>query len=98
MKKALLINPQDNVAVALAEIKLGEKLRIEIGDKAIELIARSNIPFGHKFAIKKIPKGDEVIKYGEVIGRATADIEVGEHVHVHNVESLIGKIREERKS
>jgi len=90
MKKVLVINPKDNVAVALTEIKAGEKISIEVGGKQIEITARSDIPFGHKLAIKKILKGDEVVKYGEVIGKATADIEVGEHVHVHNVKSLVG--------
>ncbi|RLG06284.1 MAG: D-galactarate dehydratase, partial [Thaumarchaeota archaeon] len=56
-----------------------------------ELVARSDIPFGHKLAIREIPRGEEIIKYGEVIGRATRDIEIGEHVHVHNVESLRGR-------
>ncbi len=39
----------------------------------------------------KIPVGDGVIKYGEIIGRATCDIDVGDHVHVHNVESQRGR-------
>jgi altronate dehydratase small subunit len=38
-----------------------------------------------------IGKGDDVVKYGEIIGRATADIAKGEHVHVHNIESLRGR-------
>jgi altronate dehydratase small subunit len=36
-------------------------------------------------------KGDDVIKYGEVVGRTTATINIGDHVHVHNVESLRGR-------
>lgn len=48
-------------------------------------------------AIKDIPKGGEIIKYGEIIGRATANIEPGEHVHVHNVESLRGRGDLEKK-
>ena len=45
------------------------------------------IPAGHKYALCDIPKGEYVIKYGEIIGRATADISVGEWVHTHNVKS-----------
>ena len=45
------------------------------------------IPAGHKFALCQIKKGDYVIKYGEVIGRATADVEKGDWVHTHNVKS-----------
>ena len=46
-----------------------------------------NIPAGHKYALKNIGKGEYVIKYGEIIGRATADIHEGEWVHTHNVKS-----------
>ena len=42
---------------------------------------------GHKLAIKDIKAGEEIIKYGEVIGRATIDIKTGEWVHSHNMKS-----------
>ncbi|MBR2341633.1 MAG: altronate dehydratase [Clostridia bacterium] len=45
------------------------------------------IPAGHKYALKDIKQGDYVIKYGEIIGRATQDIAEGEWVHTHNVKS-----------
>ena len=45
------------------------------------------IPAGHKYALTHIGKGEAVIKYGEIIGRATQDIEKGEWVHTHNVRS-----------
>ena len=44
-------------------------------------------PAGHKYALCDIPKGEYVIKYGEIIGRATQDIKAGEWVHTHNVKS-----------
>ncbi len=46
-----------------------------------------NIPAGHKYALKDIEKGSYVIKYGEIIGRATESIQQGEWVHTHNVRS-----------
>ena len=46
-----------------------------------------NIPAGHKYALKDIEKGSYVIKYGEIIGRATETIRQGECVHTHNVRS-----------
>ena len=46
-----------------------------------------NIPAGHKYALCSIKKGECVVKYGEVIGRATTDVEKGEWVHTHNVKS-----------
>ena len=55
------------------------------------LIVKENIPFGHKVALRRIAKDEPVIKYGEVIGKATADIGKGEWVHVHNLVSLRGR-------
>ena len=53
----------------------------------VTLTADGNIPAGHKFALKDIKKGEYVIKYGEIIGRATQNIQKGEWVHTHNVKS-----------
>ena len=47
--------------------------------------AQHGVPFGHKVALCAIARGAPVIKYGVVIGHATADIAAGEHVHVHNL-------------
>ncbi len=44
-----------------------------------------NLENGHKYALCDIKKGENVIKYGNPIGHATADIKAGEHVHTHNV-------------
>ena len=48
---------------------------------------RGEIPAGHKFALKDIKKGEFVIKYGQIIGRATKDVKKGEWVHTHNLKS-----------
>ena len=53
----------------------------------ISLVDNGNIPAGHKFALRDILKGEYVIKYGEVIGRATENIQKGDWVHTHNVKS-----------
>ncbi len=53
----------------------------------ISLKGNGDIPAGHKFALKDIAKGDYVVKYGEIIGRASKDIAKGEWVHTHNVKS-----------
>ena len=53
----------------------------------ISLAGKGEIPAGHKFALRDIPKGEYVIKYGEIIGRATSDIQKGDWVHTHNVKS-----------
>lgn len=51
------------------------------------LKASGDIPAGHKYALRDIMKGETVIKYGQIIGRATCDIKSGEWVHTHNVKS-----------
>lgn len=53
----------------------------------VSLTGKGDIPAGHKFALKNIKKGEYVVKYGEIIGRATTDIQKGEWVHTHNVKS-----------
>jgi altronate hydrolase len=49
------------------------------------LTPREPIPAGHKIALREIRRGEAVVRYGEAMGRATADIAPGRHVHTHNV-------------
>jgi altronate hydrolase len=49
---------------------------------------------GHKYAVREIKRGENVIKYGMPIGHATCDIKAGEHVHVHNVATNLGECLE----
>ena len=72
-----------NVAVALEDLSPGELL--EVG--ALSIAVREPIQAGHKVSLTEIPAGKTVMKYGEVIGIATATIPVGSHTHVHNVAS-----------
>lgn len=77
MKKTIIISPADSVGVALVSLKKGETV------EGITLL--EDIEKGHKFALRDIKCGEQVIKYGEVIGRAGADIAAGSHVHSHNM-------------
>lgn len=80
----------DSVGVVVVEgVKAGQTLTgwIMDQDRMIEFPAKSDIPIGHKVAIKAIKAGDTIIKYGVDIGRAIADIGAGEHLHVHNVKT-----------
>jgi (2R)-sulfolactate sulfo-lyase subunit alpha len=80
----------DSVGVVVVEgLTSGQKLTgwIMDQDKMIAFDARSDIPIGHKLAIKPIKSGDTIMKYGVDIGRAIADIGAGEHLHVHNVKT-----------
>jgi altronate dehydratase small subunit len=88
---AIMIKPEDNVATALRDLHREEEAAIGAGEarKMIRLI--EEIPFGHKFAVCLINKGEQIIKYGEVIGRATQFIDQGAHAHIQNIESLRGR-------
>jgi altronate dehydratase len=88
MVNVLLINPADNVVVALRDLQPGTTL--QASDHLPDVLAREPIPFGHKIAISCIPSGSSVIKYGASIGLAITDINPGQHVHVHNLRSVRG--------
>lgn len=80
----------DSVGVVVVEgVKAGDALTgwIMDQDKTITCNAASNIPIGHKLAIRALNAGDTVIKYGVDIGRTVAPIAVGEHAHVHNIKT-----------
>lgn len=81
MKDFIQLHPNDNVVVALKNLKEGES--IEVNGNIIALTAA--IGFGHKIAIKPVKTGEKVLKYGLPIGSATKDITAGEHVHVQNL-------------
>lgn len=82
-KKTIIINPADNVAVALTDLKKGEVYE--------GVTLKEDIVKGHKFALKDIAQGEQVIKYGNPIARATADITEGAHVHTHNVKTNLSE-------
>ncbi len=88
---ALLVDPRDHVVTALREIKSGETISFQKSGEVNSLKALQTIPFGHKIAIVNIESGSHIRKYGEVIGRATSLIEIGEHVHIQNVEGIRGR-------
>lgn len=85
---AMIIDPKDNVAVAIEPIAAGETVTYLAQGKEITLTAKEDITIYHKLATRDIPEGEPVVKYGEHIGVATALIPKGAHVHVHNVVSL----------
>lgn len=93
MKETVMLNSKDNVATALKQINENEQVTVVSSSKEVisRLQAKQEIPFGHKISLTEIKKGEPVIKFGERIGTASQNISVGEYVHVHNVESDIGK-------
>ena len=51
----------------------------------VRITVAEPVPVGHKVALRVIPNGSDVLRYGQVIGRARIRIEAGQHVHTHNV-------------
>lgn len=87
MKQIVVLNDADNVATSLAPLDAQSRIEVTLNGERRTVTVLDSIPFGHKLAIRKMARGDEVLKYGEVIGRASETIEPGRWVHVHNVES-----------
>ena len=79
----IIINSADNVAIALADIKIGSQAILPDGT-AVQAV--SDIPYSHKIALADISKGAHIMKYGELIGEAKTEIKKGEWVHTHNLD------------
>lgn len=79
MSRALILNPADDIAVALDDITAGET------PEGLDVAASADIAQGHKIARHAVAEGGLVRRYGQVIGRAGAAIAAGDHVHVHNL-------------
>jgi altronate dehydratase small subunit len=88
---AIAIRESDNVATALRDLAVGEEIVVGVVDRTLSVHVRQAIPFGHKLALTDIPAGTDILKYGEVMGRATQEIPAGAHAHIHNIESLRGR-------
>lgn len=83
-------NKQDSTGVVVVEgVEAGQQLTgwLIDTDETLTIQVREIIPIGHKLALTDIAEGSDVIKYGEVIGRAVAAIPTGAHLHVHNVKT-----------
>ena len=86
----LVHDEKDTVGVVVVEdLKAGtDMLCVVTHDNSdFRLTARHDIPIGHKVALADIKSGDTILKYGQDIGKAIADIRKGEHVHTHNVKT-----------
>ena len=78
--RAVKISDLDNVAVVVAPVTKGEVL------EGTSIKALCDIPQGHKIALRKIRKGEEVIRYGAVLGYMLEDIEAGGWINEFNIE------------
>lgn len=83
LNSVILLHKDDNVLVCTNTIVKGEIIKI---DNA-EIIALSDIETGHKIARFNLKAGDKIFKYGAPIGSMKLDTKIGEHVHMHNLNS-----------
>ncbi|HKO15065.1 MAG TPA: altronate dehydratase family protein [Gemmatimonadaceae bacterium] len=90
--RAIRIDPADDVAVAVHTVPAGESVRVG----ADRIVAREEIPAGHKVALRDLAPGDPVHKYGFPIGLASAAIARGAWVHSHNLDTRLGGVLEYR--
>jgi len=90
-KLALLMHLNDNVATVVADIENGELVLVKgtSGKKRVRSLEK--VPFGFKIALSDIDCGEAIVKYGEVMGKASAKIKEGALVHIHNVEGTRGR-------
>ena len=90
---ALKVHDRDTVATLFADgVQAGDE--VEVRDRkgqAQRVVVLDAIPYGHKIALEDMAAGQAIVKYGEELGRATRAIRRGEHVHVHNLESMRGR-------
>jgi (2R)-sulfolactate sulfo-lyase subunit alpha len=86
----LVHDKKDTVGVVVIEgLKAGADMLCVVthDDSTFKLKSQMDVPIGHKIALKDIGAGETVIKYGQDIGKAVADIKKGEHVHIHNLKT-----------
>jgi altronate dehydratase len=91
--QALAVHPDDDVAVALADLPADALVDVRRGGAVERRHVAEAVPLGHKFALRAIARGSPVRKYGECIGVAARDIAAGAHVHVHNLSSRRGGVQ-----
>lgn len=88
MKDFIKIHTGDNVAVALKPLSTGSRFLID----GLGIVLTEDIPQGHKFALTDIASGEQIIKYGCVIGLSKETILAGSWVHTHNLKTGLGDL------
>jgi len=91
MKYGILIHEeQDDVGVAVMDLQAGAEIgAATLEGKSLSAVkVTEDIPLGHKVALRDLPADKHIIEYNRAIGRAKQEIKAGEHVHVHNLNTL----------
>lgn len=87
MKNYVRMTDRDNVVTMLRHLDPGEIINVD----GVKIKATHDVPAYHKIAIAEIKAGNTVVKYGESIGSASRDIQIGDWVHIQNLESSRGR-------
>lgn len=84
---ALRHQAEDTVGIVIYPVNAGSEIAVKdiATDEKLCLTVRENIPIFHKIALSDMTEGQDVIEYGQIIGRAMADIPAGSYVHIHNI-------------
>ena len=85
---ALMMDETDNVVTCVTEVAKGEDVVYQKGSELLTVRAEEDIPYCHKIALKDFAEGDEVIKYGELIGKTDCAIAEGHLVNHENIHSV----------
>ena len=81
--QTILLHPDDNILVCVAHIYAGDEITID----GQSVIVTSDVEVGHKLARRALVTGDKIYRYGAPIGSMTQAVKLGEHVHMHNMQS-----------
>ncbi|WP_408011135.1 UxaA family hydrolase [Pseudalkalibacillus sp. A8] len=87
--KFLIHHKGDHVGVATSDITKGETvIGVFMDDNTTtKVVAKDDIPLGHKIALFKLDVNEPVLKYGVQIGLTTSRWEIGDYVHTHNIKT-----------
>lgn len=83
----LVHDHKDSVGVVVVEdLAAGTDMLVCVthDNSSFRMTAKDAVPIGHKIALRDLQKGDTVFKYGEDIGKITANVGKGQHLHTHN--------------
>ena len=85
---ALMMDDKDNVVTCVVDIAAGETVGYKKNDEICTIVAKEDIPYCHKIALTDIAQNDEIIKYGESLGRTSEAIPAGHWVSHNNLFSV----------
>ncbi len=79
----LQIHPDDNVCVSAQQMTANTHVEV----RGVRFMLKTDVALGAKLALRTIARGEKIVKYGEPIGSATENLEIGDYVHTHNMQS-----------